>query len=345
MRQLFSDIRERVFHTRRIVNYLSSIEESLRTRDASVVEAPPPAAPVVEVSQTGPAMKALSSLKEFDDYCESLKDIAETDRIPLLCNCYLADDSFIHIQADPFSQAYANKIMAIHAEISGRSSYSELFEYTPVNIDDRVARPGIYLHDGNFLAGYLESFGQLIRTLDVRPGTRVLEYGCGDAQISLLLARLGCDVTVIDIDPNSIKIVQQQAARIGCPITAIVGNFLSGEGLQPFDRIFFYQAFHHSIQHVAALKHCLPLLNPEGMLLFGCEPVIDTEGPWRTAVPYPWGPRLDGLSLRAMRTHGWMELGFQEPFFRESLKRVGLSYDRFKSDTNGLVDTIVARRI
>jgi hypothetical protein len=37
----------------------------------------------------------------------------------------------------------------------------------------------------------------------------------------------------------------------------------------------------------------------------------------------PWGLRLDGCSLWAIRKNGWMELGFRDDYFRDALARTG----------------------
>ena len=42
-------------------------------------------------------------------------------------------------------------------------------------------------------------------------------------------------------------------------------------------------------------------------------------------VPYPWGLRLDGESIRSISEFGWMELGFSEDYFGELLMRHGFS--------------------
>jgi ubiquinone/menaquinone biosynthesis C-methylase UbiE len=174
---------------------------------------------------------------------------------------------------------------------------------------------------------------------------QVIEYGCGDAEILLHLARLGCDVTVVDIEQTYLDVVKEKAARLKVDLTAICGSFSMPNDLPPFDRAFFYQSFHHSLDHQDLLHRMHRILTPDGFIVFGPEPVIEIDGPWQHVVPYPWGPRLDGLSLRAMRNYGWMELGFQEPYFKALLERTGWSYDRFSSPTNGLVFSIVAKRL
>jgi SAM-dependent methyltransferase len=294
-------------------------------------------------------MRQFHSLAEFDSFVADLNTGGlerEPERVNILANSYLVDPTITAVPSDPFSEAYVECVLSIHARLSGRATYhAETMERAPIDIAAQVSRPALYQLDGKSLGQYLESYGHIITKLEAKPGMRILELGCGDAQISLHLARFGCDVTVVDIEPNYIEAVKRQAEMLGVTIHAAVGDFSAGAGRGQFDRVFFYQSFHHSLRHNDLLKSLSnEILKEDGMVVFGPEPVIDPDGPWQHAVPYPWGPRLDGLSLRAMRTHGWMELGFQNAYFTEALRRAGFSEERFASPDNGLVFSIVARR-
>lgn len=291
-------------------------------------------------------MRLLHSLDEFRDFARSLDGSDEAARIEALSNAFLVDPVIVEMPSDPFSEAYRRAVLDIHARISGRACYdASTMEHTPLDVAGFVARPAAYQYDSQWLGNYLESFGHIIKKLDVRPGMRVIEFGCGDAELSLHLARFGCDVTVVDIEPDYLEIVRRKAERMELPIRTVRGNFTDGLDLEPFDRIFCYQAFHHSLDHQQAIANYSRMLRAGGFLVFGAEPVIDPAGPWGRAVPYPWGPRLDGLSLRAMQTHGWMELGFQAAYFRRLLARQGLGCDQDSSPSNSLASSIVARRL
>lgn len=291
-------------------------------------------------------MKLFHSLDEFRDFAAShTADQNETELIELLSNSFLVDPVILTMPADPFSAEYRRAVLDIHARISGRPTYdATTMEHTPLDVNRFVARPAAYQNDRQWLGNYLESFGHVIKKLDVQRGMRVIEYGCGDAEISLHLARFGCDVTVVDIEPSYIDIVRRKADQMQISIQTMQGDFTDGNDLDPFDRIFFYQAFHHSLEHQQAISNYVRMLRSDGFLVFGAEPVVDPDGPWGRAVPYPWGPRLDGLSLRAMQTHGWMELGFQKSYFEQLLARHGLGCEHASSSTNGLASSIVARR-
>lgn len=287
-----------------------------------------------------------SSLEEFDRFVESL-DGNETEdlKIKTLSNSFLVDPSLLSMPDDPFSSSYRDAVLRIHAAVSGRPSYDvTTMEHTPLDVDAEIETPSVYRFDGEWLGNYLESFAHVIRRLNVRPGMRVVELGCGDAEISLHLARLGCDVTLIDIEPDYLAIVQRKAVRLGVSVTTICAPFANAVEHGPFERAFFYQAFHHDLDHQSLVASFCDLLTADGEVVLAGEPVIDPDGPWARAVPYPWGPRLDGLSLRAMRTHGWMELGFHKEYFTELVNRNGWTASFETSDTNNLVSSIALRR-
>jgi len=299
-----------------------------------------------EITPKTAKSRAIGSLREFDEiFAECAAMETEVERIDLLSNCHLCDSDIIQMPDDPFSPEYEAAVLRVYSKLSGRSTYSAAeCEKVPIDIENTIKKPSAYQYGGNFLGDYLEAYGQIIKCLKISDGMRLLEYGPGDGQISLHLARLGCDVTVIDIEDAYLQIIRGQAERAGIAIAAIHGDFLAGEELEPFDRILFFEAFHHSLVHQRALQKMGCMIKRDGFILFVGEPIIDPAGYWAAAVPYPWGPRLDGLSLRAMRTHGWMELGFQEPYFLAALDRCGWAGEKWVSPTNGLATGFIARR-
>lgn len=55
----------------------------------------------------------------------------------------------------------------------------------------------------------------LIGSLDVRPGERVLEVGCGSGVVSLHCARNGCEVTSVDVNPRAVALTVRNAEDNG----------------------------------------------------------------------------------------------------------------------------------
>jgi ubiquinone/menaquinone biosynthesis C-methylase UbiE len=60
-----------------------------------------------------------------------------------------------------------------------------------------------------------ESGEALVRSLGVTPSMRVLDVGCGDGTTALPLARLGADVTGVDIARNLVEAGNKRAAAAG----------------------------------------------------------------------------------------------------------------------------------
>lgn len=55
----------------------------------------------------------------------------------------------------------------------------------------------------------------LIESLDVHPGERVLEVGCGSGVVSIHCARNGCDVTAVDVNPRAVELARRNAEANG----------------------------------------------------------------------------------------------------------------------------------
>jgi SAM-dependent methyltransferase len=87
---------------------------------------------------------------------------------------------------------------------------------------------------------------------------------------------------------------------------------------QTFDAVLFYESFHHCWDHILMLRKLHDVLRPGGRVFFAAEPITD-------AFPMPWGLRLDGESVWAIRQNGWLELGYTEEYFTATLRREGWS--------------------
>ena len=103
-----------------------------------------------------------------------------------------------------------------------------------------------------------------------------------------------------------------------------------------FDAAVFFESFHHCSDHLVMLRRLHDIVRPGGVVLFAAEPVQRLD--------YPWGPRLDGLSVWSSRTHGWLELGFDIQYFERALTRTGWAGERRRLGRGlGEADVIVAR--
>ncbi len=293
-------------------------------------------------------LEAVHSLEEFD---ETMREAAlrggEPERVSFLAKRRLADPRLVPASIDPFSSVYRDEVRAIHAKIFNRENYDptrdELIEIDP---EERAKRPGIYRDGGShFLGTFLEAIGQILQVADLQPGQKVVEYGPGDGQISVPLARMGCEVAVVDIEAKYLETIERQAAALGLRIDGRLCNFEDDPGLRGFDLALFFESFHHSLDHCRLLTRVYDVLNDDGRVIFAGEPITAPESVWVPVIPGAWGLRLDGLSVSAVRRYGWMELGFTEAYFVEALMRCGFRVEKRPSTTNARGTCYVARKM
>ena len=79
----------------------------------------------------------------------------------------------------------------------------------------------------------------LIRALDVTPGMKVLEIGCGSGIVSIHAALEGADVTSVDVNPRAVALTRLNAERMGAHIRTVTVSDLFENVEGRFDRILF----------------------------------------------------------------------------------------------------------
>src|SRR5262249_8440418 len=191
----------------------------------------------------------------------------------------------------------------------------------------------------------MSCWGFIMRTLDLKPGMSLLEYGPGTGQILLHFARMGVPASGIDIDPVQVRFILEQSRRLNLDIRAKVGQF--GDTIEPnekYDAVLFFEAFHHSLNHIALVDRLHEIVNDDGVFAVAGEPILAHNNHFRPVVPFPWGPRLDLLSQRAARVHGWMELGFQEEYFVKLMHRAGWIVTKHHCPATDLATMYVSRK-
>lgn len=105
---------------------------------------------------------------------------------------------------------------------------------------------------------------------DVR-GLRVLDYGCGHAMASVVLARRGARVVAFDLSPGYLEEAKRRAKANG-----VSPNFVQADGERlpfldaSFDRIWGNAVLHHLDLAIAA-RELRRVLRPGGVAVF-CEP-------------------------------------------------------------------------
>lgn len=228
------------------------------------------------------------------------------------------------LASDPFGNPYAEAQADLFSKLrDGRPYSAPEDETTPFDLHEVETRPYPYFTGSSEITGdQLIMQGNLLRSLKIESlaGHRVLEFGPGWGHTTLHLAALGAKVTAVDIYQPFLDLIQARATRQGLEVEIQQADMLSFEASEPYDTVLFFESFHHCTDHRRMIERLHQLVRPGGQVIFGGEPIVRTENP---ALPYPWGFRLDGITLWSIRRSGWYELGFTESYFREALRRAG----------------------
>src|SRR6266581_5861321 len=109
----------------------------------------------------------------------------------------------------------------------------------------------------------------VFRRLGNIAGKEVLDFGCGEGQISTQLARLGAKVTAIDISPELIEIAERRAKLDGVSeqIEFVIGDITQSPlPKEKFDVAVCLAALHHvDLRSVA--PHVLACVKPGGVVM------------------------------------------------------------------------------
>jgi SAM-dependent methyltransferase len=243
--------------------------------------------------------------------------------------------------ADPFSTEYREWTWDLYRRISGRPAYATGNEDAPFDLEHATAHPFPFQTGSATVVGEdLVARGHLLRTIgraqpDLVPPARVVEFGAGWGNLTNDLVATGFVVTAVELGAQFGELMRRR-----CPapehLTVVVGDMLTFAPDEPYDAAVFFESFHHCSDHLAMLQSLHRIVRPGGAVFFGSEPV--------TKMPYPWGPRLDGMSLWSTRTYGWLELGFDAAYFSSALDRTGWHGERHPiGATPTIADVIVAR--
>ena len=244
---------------------------------------------------------------------------------------------------DPFSDSYREWTWDLYRRISGRPGYETANEASPFDLPQALERPYPYQTGSLALVGGdLVARGHLLECLADAVGAgarrpRVVEFGPGWGNLTSDLVATGLDVTAVELDEKFCRLIAQRCGGPG-ELRVVSGDMLGFEAAEPFDAAVFFESFHHCADHLAMLRRLHDIVRPGGVVLFASEPVQHLD--------YPWGPRLDGLSVWSSRTHGWLELGFDRAYFDRALARTGWAGRRIRlGAADGEPDVIVARRV
>jgi 2-polyprenyl-3-methyl-5-hydroxy-6-metoxy-1,4-benzoquinol methylase len=264
------------------------------------------------------------SVEEFylrcADYLAELKQAQDFDAVHRL---WTSTKIEYHMEPiDPYSPEYRNNVLATYNRLACRE-YQAINELTSVKQSVESFQVGYPWISKNcrIAAEELAKVVQALNALASYPDNvrSVIEFGSGWGNLAHPLAKLGLDVTAVDIDPAFLQRLESLVDQEGLKINTIHGDFLEVATQLPnrYDVAIFQSSFHHCLEF-DNLVSCLysHVLKEKGRILFLAEPIFKNYS-------FPWGLRYDGESLWAIMCNHWLELGFDEDFFLAMIIRHG----------------------
>lgn len=226
---------------------------------------------------------------------------------------------------DPFSADYKQAALELYLSLRGHpgEGYVAARDEAPAAQLPGNLWAGLVpwsFRDASMVSEHLLAWGHIMSHLNLSNGGSVLEYGPGSGQLLLMLSRMGYRAFGVDIDTVALEGIQAQSAHLGLVVETERAEFGLGFEGQTFDCILFYEAFHHAFEFETLLLRLHDRLNPGGRIVLCGEPVV--ASPF-DGIPYPWGPRLDALSVFCIRRFGWMELGFTHDYLVKIASQTG----------------------
>lgn len=279
------------------------------------------------------------NLTEIDTFLKKLELARDDDHLREIFNEYTSNYE-LQTPSDPFSQEYLARQMAIYKELSLKD-YSNLNEITPFDVAEMVRSPFPYCHKSSETVGdTLMAIGFLIKKMALPKGAEILEFGPGWGNTSIELAKTGYSVTAVDIEENFVNLINSRAKKEDLVnLKAVRGDFFDIENFSSkFDAVLFFESFHHCSDHNLLLTKIERVLKPGGKIVFGAEPITSD-------FPLPWGLRMDGQSLWAIRKNGWLELGFNRAYFTKAINRINFIIEYLDGKDGPWSQIAIARRV
>lgn len=290
--------------------------------------------------ERSPRIRRISRLDELDDLLREVDQAAKIsdDAMREVFRTFEFVPDVRTLPGDPFSPDYAAYQFRLYEAVAGRKYRisNEASAWLDVPVHSKTPFP-YYTQSYRTVSDQVLMVGLIIKTLSLPPEAKILEFGPGWGNTTLALSQMGYDVTAVDIEQRFLDIISARAAGLPTPPRTIRADFNVIEEVdETFDAILFYESFHHCSDHQWLVARLADHLRPGGQVMFAAEPI--DEG-----LAMPWGLRLDGQSLWAIRNFGWLELGFTETYFHELMGRNGFSLEKYVYPVTDLGTIFVAR--
>ncbi|MCD6024707.1 MAG: hypothetical protein K0Q91_1623 [Fibrobacteria bacterium] len=291
-------------------------------------------------------VRMLNGTAEMDAFFadhQSRHAVLDPEAIRELSNsCYRLAN--FRMPSDPFSAAYRDRVLDLYHELSGRPEYS--VEYEAAQFDPETEKFNFFPYNTQSLplvGNQLITQGLTLRNISLPPGGSIVELGAGQGNTALNLALSGYKVTAVEVNQPSIDLMSYRAQVNGREIRFVRQDMMEFVATSPeqFDAVLFVASFHHCLDHAKLLQNLGRIVKKGGAIYFADEPILYAQSRF---LPYPWGLRLDGLSLYFIRRHGWFELGYEYRYFKEALARAGWKLQTVHSGISGFSNFFIARR-
>lgn len=290
---------------------------------------------------TGVKMKYINNLEDLDLEFKRVDEkfaISHDEGIQALNEfCYVVDGGF---PQDPYSQEYFDAQMKLYLRISGRDNYTVDNEHVDFDYEGLKNNPYPYYTKSPVAVGdQLMAQGFLIKTMNLKPNARIVEFGPGWGNTTLHFAQMGYEVTAVDSESSFIDLIKYRTDMLSKKVDLVNKDMLDFNSSTKYDAAVFFECFHHCSNHLKLIENLHDLINDDGLIAFAAEPIADAP-----YFPFPWGVRLEGMSVWSIRKFGWLELGFDTSYFMRTLLLFGWTPRRYRSDACPIADVIIARK-
>lgn len=289
-------------------------------------------------------METIRTLAELDRRLDAAEQAAKwsSDEFRRILDGFVLDPKSLigEIPRDPRSEEYRGQQMRMYGLLADRD-YEVENERTPFDHQRAMRWPFPYsTRSAQQVGNYLMTYGSIIKAMNLDKDARVLEVGSGFGPLTHHLASMGHNITCVDMDASLLEYVRERTRGLPGQVDTVLADMNTFTLDDSFDAILFFESFHHCADHIGLLKRLSRMLEPGGQLVLAGEPIVPSGS---VAVPYPWGIRMDGLSLWSIRKHGWLELGFQEMYLRTLLEDTGWNVTASTAPTESVMGVWLCR--
>lgn len=177
-------------------------------------------------------------------------------------------------------------------------------------------------------------FANVAVALALPAGSRLLDAGCGSGWLSEYFARLGYDVTGIDISPDLIEIARARVAAIPYDVdheTPMRCRFLvhdaeSSPLAEEFDAVVCYDSLHHFEDERVVFRNLAAMTRRGGSLF-----ILEGDRP-------PEGSATEEELIEVMRRYDTLESPFSPKYLRALLDERGFAVVGDYVSVNGLFE-------